>query len=160
MAAFTTLALADRDFDSPLNEDLVDPLNDRDEELRERPCYLEVAEFQRSVTAYIAAPGDKSWEIYVPETGNQLYVAFQARINDATTGEVQCKIGALTSSEVSTSNTAYSTQPVFWCIFTDLSTVKGTEVQLDMYVKYTTATGGTPWIRVREADGPASYFIG
>jgi len=156
---FTTLALEDRDFGSPLNEDLIDGLHARDEDLRERVCYLELAEFQRSVTSY---PGgaDASWQVYIPQAATAFYVAFQAKIQQCTSGEVQCKIGALTSSEVSTSNTAYSTEPVFWCVFSDVSSVVGTEVQLDLRAKYTTATGGTPWIRVQEADGPVSYFTG
>ncbi len=146
-----------------LDEDWIDAFHDADEDLRERPFYLELAEVQESDTAYAQKA---AWKLYIPEAASgsslpgKLKVAFQIRISDATSGEVQFKIGALTSDEITTTNTSYGTEPVFWATFADVSTVKGTEVTLTMEAKRTGSTGGSPKILVREADGPASYFLG
>lgn len=160
MAAFTTLPLADRDFASPFNDAVIDALRARDEELRERPVYLEFSEIGPiSVESYPGSP-DKSWKLYVPPGGLVWRPAFQMHKHNAASAEAQFKIGGLTSSEVSTTNTAYADEPVFWCVFSDLSSVLDTEVTLDLYLKRTGSTGGSPHMEAREANGPASYFAG
>ena len=163
--AWPPLVLADRSYSAPLNEDLIDALYNRDENLRERPFYLpHTHEHQETTESYVV---HETWVIYIPEamggSGSEVgqgYMAFQMKNDNSSTAEAQFKIGALTSSEVSTGDVNFSTAPVFWCIFADLSSVAGTEVVMTMELKRTGSTGGSPKAKAREADGPCSYFVG
>lgn len=164
MGTFTTFPVADRDYATPMNEDRLDALYDRDEDLRQVPFWLpHQHEHQEPSESYVQ---HESWLIFVPlsmggsgsEAGKG-YIAFQMRRNgDANSAQAECKIGALTSSEADTTNTNYSTAPIFWCIFSDLSSVAGTEVTLTFWLKRTGASGGGPQALAREANGPVSYF--
>lgn len=157
MPTFTDFPLVDRDLDSPLNEDVIDVMHQRDEELRERPFFLDMADSgEISVETYGAALA--TFQIYVPEAAAQLVIAVQAFKHNATSAQVECRIGGLTSSEVTTTNTSYGTS-VFAATFSDVSTIIGTEITMTLHGKRTGSSGGSPHMHCRIANGPACYFV-
>lgn len=158
MADFTTLVITARDYASPLNKNIVDKLHSRDEDLRERMFYLEMPEVQEETTSYVV---HDTWKLFIPPSAGQMKCAFQMHIQSVTSGEARFNINssALVSTVVSSSDTSYSTAPVFWCTFTDLSSVVDTEVTLEIETKITGTPAGGRWVRVREANGPVCYFL-
>lgn len=156
MPTFTDFPLADRDFNSDLDEDVIDVLHNRDEELRERPFFLDMSD-SGEISAETYGAALSTHQIYVPEVAAQLVIAVQAHRHNAVSAQVECRIGGLTSSEVDTTNISYGTPLA--ATFSDVSSIIGTEITMTLHGKRTSATGGSPHMHCRIADGPACYFV-
>lgn len=157
MPTFTDFPLADRDLGSPLNEDVIDALHARDGELRERPFFLDMSDSgEIAVESYGAALA--TFQIYVDEVAAQLVIAVQTFKHNSDSAQVECRIGGLTSSEVTTTNTSYGTS-VFAATFSDVSSITGTEITMTLHGKRTGSSGGSPHMHCKIADGPACYFV-
>lgn len=137
---------------SDLDEDWVDAFYDADGPLRERPFYLEMAETSHSGTSFTL---QKTWKLYIPASAARVAIAYQMKYSGGNTASGRAKIGALEGDTNVTSNSNYSDEPVFWSVFSDLSSVVGTEVSLELWSRV--SSSGT--VFTREADGPVSYFL-
>lgn len=138
---------------SALDEDWIDAFYDLDLDLRERPFYLEMAETSHSSTTFAV---QKTWKLFIPTSATRVSVAYQMKYSGGNSSSARAKIGALEGTTGVETTNDYSDEPVFWSVFSDLSSVVGTEVTLQLWSRV--VTSGT--VFTRAADGPVSYFSG
>lgn len=140
MPTFPTIPLSRRDVDSPIDEDLVDDLHDRDEGLREHPFHLFMNEVSDVSTSYVKK---FTFFLYIAETAKKMIVPLDTKVDGTTTGTFQLRMssGSILSDEPTDTKNAYDPTSPTDITFTDVSSVKGTVVEVELWIKN---SGGTP----------------
>lgn len=149
MATFPDIVTTRRDVDSPLDEALFLDFYNRDEGLSEHPFFLAFTEVSTTATSFTTLA---TFKLYIPVAAVRLVCAFQAK-TVLGTGSYQWIIGALTSDTKTTTSATYV--DTLRCTFADVTSVRGTEVTLELQVK----NSGVNLTYAKQTDGPACRFL-
>lgn len=154
MPTFPAIAASRRDVDSPFDEDMADDLHDRDEGLREQIFFLLLAEVSETNAAYQLK---QAWPIEVPIWAKILKVALDTKVTATTTGTYKGTLGALDSDEPTETGAAYVPSAPTFLTWSDVSSLAGTTVDLELRLKNSPGGGGNTTF-AQQIEGPACYW--